>query len=198
MKLAIIDLDGVIANVEARFAKADEAKRNFRGSLEAILPGSERKETDLYWQTVFDPALVPLDTLIDGAKEALETIRANRPIIVLTSRPETIRAATEQWLFHHGILFFAQMSAALVMKPPAFQYTKTMIWKAGMIQHLATERRADEVLVIDDEAANRDHLATFADTFTRLVIVESLAQAVRYIKDGVVTAPDMLEDDHPF
>jgi len=28
--------------------------------------------------------------------------------------------------------------------------------------------------------------------------VESLAQAVRYIKDGVVTAPDLLEDDHPF
>ena len=193
MKLAVIDLDGVIANAEARFARADTVQKQWIAS-----PRPGENATDVYWRAVFDPANVPLDTLIDGAKEALEMIRADRPLVMLTSRPESMRAATQAWLFDQNILFFAEHGPALVMKPSAFQYTKTMIWKVGMIQHLATERRAEEVLVIDDEQVNRETLAQYTDTLTRLIIVESLAQAVRYIKDGVVTAPDLLEDDHPF
>jgi len=203
MKLAIIDLDGVIANAEARFAAAELAKEQWLMERQKGLPYAvdqrvEKSATDVYWRAVFNPANVPLDTLIDGAREALNALRASRPLIVLTSRPEAMRGATVRWLVDHDILFFAQHSAALIMKPSAFQYTKTTVWKAGMIQHLAQERRAEEVLVIDDEQVNRETLAQYTDTFTRLIIVESLAQAVRYIKDGVVTAPDLLEDDHPF
>ena len=203
MKLAIIDLDGVIANAEARFAAAELAKEQWLMERQKGLPYAvdqrvEKSATDVYWRAVFNPANVPLDTLIDGAREALNALRASRPLIVLTSRPEAMRGATVRWLVDHDILFFAQHSAALIMKPSAFQYTKTMIWKAGMIQHLATERRAEEVLVIDDEASNRETLAHYARTFPRLVQVASLAQAVAYVRDGKVTALDVLEDDHPF
>lgn len=190
MKLAIIDLDGVVANVDARFALAEEVKQQWiaahmhRGVIHREL--SEPNATDVYWRAVFDPDRVFLDTLIDGAKAALETIRENRPLMLLTSRPESMRAATEQWLYDHGVLFFHERSAALVMKPTAFQYTKTVVWKAGMVQMLASLYGAHEVLVIDDEAQNRDHLVQFAETFIKLVQVESLAQAVAYVRDGTL------------
>jgi len=168
-KLAIVDLDGVIADNTARFAKAEEEKQAFREEMDIIdsIPGTpavrelEKEATNLFWKTAFDPELVVLDTLIEGTKEALETLRfrAEYDLLFLTSRPEAMRAATIQWLFQHNILFFGPIGpAALIMKPPAFQFTKTTTWKVGMVQTFIELYGARTVLFIDDEETNCEAL----------------------------------------
>src|SRR5205823_6012368 len=94
-RLAIVDLDGCVANVDARFARAEEAKQAWLNDLQNVLR-SEKQAIDIYWRTVFSPDLVSLDTLIDGAKEGLEAIRHEKgyQLILMTSRPETMREAT--------------------------------------------------------------------------------------------------------
>lgn len=202
MKLAIIDLDGVVANVDARFQAAELAKEQWLMARQQGLPYAndrvtERSATDVYWRAVFDPAQVQLDTPIEGAADSMAVLaKREYEVIMMTSRPESMREVTRRWLFDQDI----PLGIPLVMKSSAFQYVKTVVWKAGMIQHLAAFYGAmeaafiGEVLVVDDEAANRDHLATFADTFAKLVIVESLAQAVAYARDGTLPG----NDDHPF
>ncbi len=53
----------------------------------------------------------------------------------------------------------------LVMKPPAFQYTKTVVWKAGIVQMLAAMFEASEVLFVDDESTNIVVLTSYERAF---------------------------------
>jgi ribonucleotide monophosphatase NagD (HAD superfamily) len=78
--LAIIDLDGVIAENTERFARATKPS----GGID--------------WSVAFDPTLVVLDTLIAGADQAVTRLENKHgyAVIFLTSRPETMREATEQ------------------------------------------------------------------------------------------------------
>jgi beta-phosphoglucomutase-like phosphatase (HAD superfamily) len=134
-RIAFIDLDGVIANNEARFARA-----TMNGKID--------------WQVAFDPELVTLDTLIDGVQTQLDNLESQGyTIIYLTSRPESMRAATLTWLDKHGLA-----TRMLVMKSAAFQFTKTVVWKAGMVNTLANAFQAREVIVVDDEQANIDEI----------------------------------------
>ena len=153
-KLCICDIDGVISNSDARFAKAEEARQAFMKDLDArletILHGatSEKRATDLYWRTAFDPELVALDIAIPGAIDALAALAfSGWQVVILTSRPESMRVATRQWLFESGY----PVESLVIMKVPAFQYTKTVVWKAGMVQTLAAMFGAEEVVVVDDE-----------------------------------------------
>jgi phosphoglycolate phosphatase-like HAD superfamily hydrolase len=149
-KLAIIDLDGVVANPEARFAKAEAATGGVRNNL--------------YWQTAFTPEYVALDTLIEGAIETIEGLEAqDYEIIYLTSRPESMRAATIEWLWQVGIYFPPILRDHLVCKSPAFQFVKTIIWKAGMVYTLAALYEAEEILVIDDEQDNISEIMKYAE-----------------------------------
>lgn len=171
MKLCICDLDGVVADNTERFKRAEEAKQKFLADFQTdhakrmdfILSGKrpEKAANDLYWSTAFTPQLVALDTIIPGAKEALETLRFKRgyEIMFLSSRPMGMRLATERWLFENDVLFFFSMGGplgrtALMMKAPGFQYVKTVTWKAGMIWTLAGLYGTDEIMFIDDESAN--------------------------------------------
>ncbi len=160
IKLALIDLDGVVADPSKRFEYAEQ--------LASVLHDKKtqyKEWTQVYWQAVFDPERVETDTLIEGAVDALEALVIDGyQVIFLTSRPESMRAATAQWLVDHAVKTLG--SEQLLMKPPAFQYTKTVTWKAGTIQMLACFYAAEEVLVIDDEHSASDALSTggFADT----------------------------------
>lgn len=185
-KLAIIDLDGVIADNTARFAKAEEAKRNaMPDKLEDALTLSvaqEKELTNLYWQTAFTPELVSLDTLIEGVREAINELEDNGyNIYFLTSRPEHMREATLDWLHRHKV-YIKKPGAwdKLIMKAPAFQYTKTTVWKAGMVQTLASWYGASEVLVIDDEEANRVEIAKYERNY-ELAFACSMADAITVI-----------------
>ncbi len=197
MKLAIIDLDGVVADPEARFKRAEEAKQAFlqeaESRFETVLhEGTTNKQAiDLYWRTVFTPELVSLDTPIEGAREAMNKLMEEGYLLIyLTSRPELMRWTTLAWLGDHDILHHVDggniVPIKLVMKPPAAQYVKTVVWKALTIQMLVSLYGAEEVLVVDDEAANMAELQKYDVSHMRLC--SSLAEAI---------APPP-ENDRPF
>jgi hypothetical protein len=192
-KIAFIDLDGVVADATKRFERADIAKALY-------LSGTDRPEmlsreaTNVYWREVFNSENVPLDTLIEGVVEALVTLeQQDYRLIYLTSRPESMRAATQEWLFQKlvwGVYDLPNfVSRGLVMKPAAFQYTKTVIWKAGTIQMFVAMYGADEVLVIDDEPVNLAELMKYDTAHWRMCA--SLAEAAR-------PTPEVTPNDHPF
>jgi len=152
-KLAVIDLDGVVADATARFAKAEEVKQAYVAQMQEEFSFSdERGATDTYWHTVFSPEHVPLDTLIAGVNDALNTLlRSGYHIVFLTSRPQRMAVATLEWFSLH---VFVERECGFIFKAPAFQYVKTVVWKAGMVQTLAAFYGADEVVFIDDEESN--------------------------------------------
>jgi ribonucleotide monophosphatase NagD (HAD superfamily) len=146
MKRAIIDIDGVLADSTARFAKAEEAKQ------QALTMGAgERDATKTYWLTAFDCDLVALDTLIPNADKAIHRLwDMGWLITLLTSRPESLKEATETWLVQYGLEAYY-----LVMKPQSKQFTKTVQWKADEVRQMATSDDWIAVLFIDDEEGNR-------------------------------------------
>ncbi len=152
MKLAFIDLDGVIADSTARFDHAE-----FVATMRYTKSTQSKLWTDLYWRTVFHPDHLVLDTVIDGVRDALTQLEEDYDsVIFLTSRPESMRAATVAWLEQHLEVHTREL--LLIMKPSAFQYVKTVTWKAGTIHQLAAYYSATDVLVVDDEQANLDEV----------------------------------------
>jgi len=194
LKLAIIDLDGVVANVDARFAEAEEVKQAYIKQAGGYPYYDEREATNVYWRAVFDPAQVPKDTLIDGVVESLVAIRGHGyKLVYLTSRPEAMREATEVWLYEHDVL---DGNVQVFMKAPAFQYVKTTVWKAGMVQTLAALYGATDLLIIDDEQANiNEHLKYFSNVQTR-ELCRSLAEAVEKL-NGTWVEPDPFLPEFP-
>ena len=192
MKLAIIDLDGVVADATARFAKAEEVKQAYveRASND-LYAADEREATNIYWRAVFNPEYVPLDVpmAVDEDLEVLD--RQHWQILYLTSRPESMREATEEWLNDHSLYAWSMVNfpGSLIMKAPAFQYVKTIIWKAGMIHSLAALAGATELLVIDDEQANLNEVVRYTLELPDLVTAKSLAEAVAKL-NGTWVEPD--------
>lgn len=159
-RLAIIDLDGVIANNESRMSKALE-------TAEASVidtPYEKKAYDDLYWRTAFTPDLVSLDTLIDGVLVDLDSlISAHYRIILLTSRPESMREVTVAWLEDNGIevapAFGEDFGYSLIMKPASQQFVKTVVWKAGIVEVLVHLFDCDELMYIDDEPTHCEAIA---------------------------------------
>ncbi len=169
-KLAIIDLDGVVANPEARFARAEAAKQAFladtAAKMAALTDGkSFTKEADnIKWRTAFDPSLVALDTPIDGASASVNDLWSDGwDLIFLSSRPEAMRTATIKWFRANGFPDWLLNGERLFLKAPAFQFVKTIVWKAGLIQTLAAVYDADDLLIIDDEQDNISEIMKYAE-----------------------------------
>jgi ribonucleotide monophosphatase NagD (HAD superfamily) len=141
--IAFVDIDGVIANNEARFEQA-----TINGKIN--------------WSVAFDPDLIKLDTLIDGADEYLQKLQKTFRIVLFSSRPEPLREATNAWLKEHGQ--YGIPHSHLVLKPPAAQYVKTVTWKALTLDTLAMFLDAEFVIYVDDEAANIDEVVKYMDT----------------------------------
>jgi phosphoglycolate phosphatase-like HAD superfamily hydrolase len=132
IKLAVVDLDGVVADSTERFQRATCEN----GSID--------------WQVAFDPALVSLDTLIPGTLEAIDFLESKGyEVVFLTSRPESMREATEEWLGLHD-----HDGYEVMMKPEEKKYVKTVTWKAEEVARLASIPGVQEVLFIDDEKKN--------------------------------------------
>lgn len=174
MKLAFIDLDGVTADCTERLKQADIVKMKFLDDawdvteitvdgvpreveiIDDKLPDWVKKEAEKrYWNTVFTPELVDLDTPLPGVKEDLERVELKcYRTIYLSSRPESMRAATEAWLKKHDLdVDAARFKRELILKCPAFQFVKnsTVVWKTGMVQQFAALFEAKHVLVVDDQ-----------------------------------------------
>ncbi len=151
MKLAFIDLDGVVVNASVRFQRAEDLRKAhpFPTSKEAY---------NQYWRDALDPAYCHLDTLIEGAAEHLENLRRDGyGIIYLSSRPESMRKATATWLREHGAW---NDSDLLVLKAPSFQFQKTIAWYGWQAETFACAYEARELVVVSDKQANLDSMRT--------------------------------------
>ena len=179
-KLCLIDLDGVVANRDARLAKARDVY------IEKMLDQGREPEPLTYktgfdWDTLFDPRLVCLDTLIEGTGEALHDLETQGyDLYLLTSRPESMRQATLDWLYSQWVMIPFFSAYRLIMRQSAFQGVKTPAWKAGMVQMLALFMDAREVAFIDDREENIQAVLKHQDSerYT-LKVYASLADAVR-------------------
>lgn len=152
MRLAIVDLDGIVSCSDIRFERATTNGK-------------------INWKIAFNPDLVALDTLIDGCPDCLRKLEDNGyTVIFLTSRPEPMRTATERWLLQHGLLDHRR----LIMKPASKQFVKTKTWKAETVQQLIGELQPESVIFIDDEAAN---IATVTELLPDVRCFLTLAEA---------------------
>lgn len=200
MKLAVIDLDGVVADNTKRFEAAATKREFYRQHLGDAMPDAltnpinhayVQKAFDdlletLYWQVAFNPDLVKLDTLIDGVKEVLDAIRYayDYELVFLTSRPDNMARKTVHWLWEQNILFYIDSKEALIMKPSASHFTKTLTWKVGKVQELCQFCSVDELLFIDDEEKHREAVMdAFLETTIEVIVASSLADALEKLKE---------------
>ena len=195
MKVCFVDLDGVVADNSRRWQIAERNKelhyrkllyKLFENELArpengtAIKIGVDNVLESLFWQSVFASERIEHDTLIDGANEALlQLMQEGYHLVFLTSRPEATRTATVAWLLQHTI--YNENRDTLVMKPAAFQFTKTATWKAGIIDHemRACLKEQGQALFIDDDESNREELLKHLDTgYYTINVYESLQDAM--------------------
>lgn len=198
MRLALIDIDGVIADPSARIAKAEEARKQEEdclyaewykqnnGRLISLERGAEfelavKKPLDtVYWRTAFTPELVTLDTLIKDARGNIWVVEdGGYKVYYLTLRPESLREATLNWFKQHG---FNVLSEDLIMKPASQQYVKTVTWKSGAVELLVRLFGVDELFFIDDKEVTQEAIAAL-NLPCDLKIGGSLAEALAMLEE---------------
>jgi hypothetical protein len=158
MKLAIIDIDGVIADSSHRFTIAKDAKEAH--------PGSDKEKNQIYWDTALNAALIPHDRPIEGAASILDLLEEEGyHILLLSSRPESLRSATEAWLSQY---IGSCLNARLILKPEHQHWVKTLHWKTGLIQGFAQALAPGILFVADDEQPLLDVVQTMAVTGCRI------------------------------
>ena len=129
MGLAIIDIDGVLADVRHRLVHV------------------ERRPKD--WDAFF--AAAPQDTpLTEGLQRAVD-LAERGDVVYLTGRPERCRRDTETWLTDHGF------PRAPVLMRPDHERRPARYFKLDEVRRLA--RTSDVDIVVDDDQLVVDTLA---------------------------------------
>ena len=121
--LAVVDIDGVLADVRHRLHHLS----------------GRRRDWDAFFAAAQDDAVLP-----EGRSEIERATAEGLALVYLTGRPERCRASTQTWLGRHG---FPQ--APLHMRPerdrrPARQF------KVDVLRHLSTQASIDRVIDDDD------------------------------------------------
>jgi hypothetical protein len=132
--LAVVDLDGVLADVRHR------------------LPHLERRPRD--WKRFF--ALAPRDPVLPRGREVVEALAAQYPVLYLSGRPESCRADTVAWLRSH------RLPEGEVRLRPLREQRPSRVFKLEQL-HLIAQRHRIAVLVDDDPLVIRDALAAGFD-----------------------------------
>jgi len=128
-KLALIDLDGVVCDSTLRFSRAT-------------------KDGKISWGLAFHPPMLMLDTLIENADKTILGLESSGwKIVYLSSRPDRLSEACENWLIQHGL-----GGRELILRPAKKEGLKTPQWKATMVYLKGA--KADQVLLVDDDAEN--------------------------------------------
>jgi hypothetical protein len=122
--IAVVDLDGVVADVRHR--------------LHHINAG--RKDWDGFFAAVGD------DPVLAEGRAVVDRLVADHDIVFLTGRPERTRDATLGWLRRHGL-----PRGELVMRGDADR-RPARLFKAAALRRLARSGRR-VALVVDDDAA---------------------------------------------
>lgn len=168
-RIVICDVDGpgIIADATERFKQAT------------------RLDGSIDWDKALNGAYVHLDTLIDGAKEALATLASQSDMLVLlTSRYDHMAEASLLWLRAHEIDY------RVIFKPWEKRYTKTKVWKAEQVLTLARVEQASELIVIDDDQPNLDEIKRLVSGLCPLAVCKSLQDAIgplQWITEPVAT-----------
>ena len=154
--LAIIDLDGVVADVRHRL-------HHLRG----------RKDWDRFFAAAGDDALHP-----EGAA-IVATLAVDHEVVFLTGRPSHLADLTQRWLDDHGL-----DGHRLVMRPPGDRRPAAVV-KAGLLRDVARGRRVGMVVDDDPDVLAAMHRAgypTFEATWERRA--DGDEQAIHQAQEG--------------
>jgi hypothetical protein len=169
MNTLIVEIDKTIADISERERRArshTEARVRELGAR----PGNERSHSQyislLYSQeALYNPELVPLDTPIRGAVEALAQIRqAGYSVMIRTCRPHWMESATIAWLGRHAISYDQLQCKNFADRQERFK--KNVVWKAEGVRLAASDH--DQVLYVDADQRSVEAVAhvNLANIFT--------------------------------
>ena len=121
LPIAVIDLDGVVADVRPRLVHILGASRD--------------------WARFF--AGIPEDAVLAHGRAVVERLAADHEIVYLTGRPERTRRDTEHWLERHGL-----PTGRLFMRSERDRRPARMV-KPRLLRELSRGRRV--AVVVDDD-----------------------------------------------
>jgi phosphoglycolate phosphatase-like HAD superfamily hydrolase len=119
--IAVIDLDGVLADVRHRLRHVESRPKD--------------------WAAFF--AGIPDDPILPEGRAVVERLAADHELVYLTGRPERTRAATEAWLQRHEL-----PRGRLIMRRERDR-RPARVAKPGLLRSLADGRRV--AVVVDDD-----------------------------------------------
>ena len=178
LRIAFIDLDGILIDNTEREAQAILAARNCFNLPDGVpsisFPSIRFPQAwnDVFYSdlALYNPEFIKLDTLQEDAVASLDALtKQGYFTFFLTSRPDTpeLRKATETWLQDHGFQLGIPLGIpghdALIMKPLAVSENRifTKVWKALTVQMFTAVYEADEVVVIDDDVRNLEEIKKY-------------------------------------
>ncbi len=142
MTLAVIDIDGVVADVRHRLHHLESRPKN--------------------WGAFFGAA--SRDTPLPEGLALVAELRREHDIVWLTGRPEWLRTITSEWLLAHGL-----PPGELFMRPESDR-RPARLYKLGVLRRLARRKIAafiDDDSDVVDAALAAGHPAVLVDWATR-------------------------------
>lgn len=136
--LYVIDIDGTIADCQHRIHLIRDAN------------GNEKPKTE--WGPLFAPEQIAADTPIGPAFRHFSSFGEfnHGPHVFLTSRPESCRVATMDWLVKHKFAPPVPGVRRLVMKPNCVRLMRAMVFKPAALEVLQSEYPEYQLVLIED------------------------------------------------
>jgi hypothetical protein len=122
--IAVIDLDGVLADVRHRLSHVDKAPKDWDGFFAGI----------------------PADEVLPEGRAVAERLAGDHDIVYLTGRPERTRPQTEEWLARHRL-----PRGELIMRRDGDRRPARQA-KPALLRRYADAGRRVAVVVDDDPA----------------------------------------------
>jgi hypothetical protein len=122
LPIAVIDLDGVLADVRHRLHFLESAPKDWDGFFAGI----------------------PDDAVLQEGRAVVDQLVRDHELIYLTGRPEATRPETEAWLNQHGL-----PPARLIMRRPRDR-RPARLTKPALLRDLVADGRRVAVVVDDD------------------------------------------------
>jgi hypothetical protein len=156
--IAIVDLDGVVADVRHRLHHLEGPKR---------------------WHRFFEAAVH--DDVHEEGRAVVERLRPDHEVVYLTGRPRWLEAATRAWLDEHGL-----GGHRIVMRPDDDRRPAAVV-KVAMLRELARGRTV-AIVVDDDQrvldAMSAAGYPTFHADWERRALDEQRALEVAQEDEG--------------
>lgn len=136
MILAVIDIDGTIADIGPRLkAAGQEPARGDKKEFQAWLDRLQNNES------------IAADKPIKGMLQLLHAIEGSMQLVYLTGRSDQYRAVTESWLDRHGF------PAGPLLMRKGNDWRNASLYKEEMLKKLLKEHSPYTMLTIDDDGS---------------------------------------------